>query len=90
MVGGDNISAYEETIMLDSEVIVDNSGYFSDVDGQRLQLFYCSEDWELSDEECLKSFTMTTNTETNSMSASSKGESLAGEIVDVTFSYSQE
>ena len=90
MMGGDNISAYEETIMLDSEVVVDNSGYFSDVDRQRLQLFYCSEDWGQSDGECLESFEMTTNADVNAMSASSKGESLTGETFEINFSYRQE
>ncbi|MBL4797119.1 MAG: hypothetical protein JKY50_06885 [Oleispira sp.] len=90
MMGGDRISADEGAIVIDSETSVDLSGYYSNVNGQNLQLFYCSEDSEAPDEECLKSFEMTTSAETNAMSASSKGESLDGETVEIYFSYSQE
>ncbi len=90
MMDGNSISVNEGAIVIDSETSTDLSSYYSDVDWQYFQLFYCSEDWGLPDEECLKSFEMTTSTETYGMSASSKGEGLTGEAFEVSFSYSQE
>lgn len=90
MMSGDKFSAYEETIMFDGKIVADHSGYNSNVNGQNLQQFYCSEDWELSDSECLKSVDMTTSAEANAMSASSKGESLTGETFEIDFSYRKE
>lgn len=90
MMDGDRIGFDEGAIVIDSETSEDISGYYSDINVQNFQLYYCSEDWGLPDEKCLKSFEMTTSVETNGMSASSKGESLADEAFEVTFSYSQE
>jgi len=87
MMNGDNITVYEETIKLDTEILVDRSSYSSNVNEQELQLIECSGNAGLSDEKCLKSLTMMTSVEAKSMSASSQGESLAGETFEVIFSY---
>ena len=90
MKDGARIAAYEDTIAIDKESSIDNDGYYSDIDMQYSQLYSCSPEMEAQDDNCLKSLIMTTGAETNSMSASSKGESLTGEAFEVTFSYSQE
>jgi hypothetical protein len=90
MMSGNRASAYEEIIVVDAETSVINGSYSSDVNTQNFQMYNCSVEMETQNENCLESFTISTSTETNAMSASSKGESIAGEAFEVSFSYSQE
>lgn len=90
MMGGDRVGVDEITTVIDRETSVNFTRYYPDIEEQDFQLTYCPENSGISDKRCLKSFIMVTSAETTGMSASSKGESIAGEIFEVSFSYSQE
>lgn len=90
MMDGNRVGADEKTTVINRTASRDFTRYYPDIGELDFQLTFCPDNSGIADRKCLKTFVMASSADANGMSASSKGESLAGETFEIFFSYAQE